>query len=91
MILSARSKQRLNAWLFSNWQSGNSVDIERFYQFVGQYVTDHGYDLDASSFESEVAEIAGIAHDNEELLNYVREYRCLMSRILDFMRVTDRR
>lgn len=92
MILSARSKQRLNVWLFSDWwNSGHTSDTERFYQFIGQYVSDHGYEFDASSFENEVAAIAGIAHDNEDLLNYVREYRCVMSHILNFMKATDRR
>lgn len=92
MILSARSKQRLNEWLSSDWwNSGHTSDTERFYQFIGQYVSDHGYELDASSFENEVAATAGIAHDDEELLNCVREYRCWMNRILEFMKVTGRR
>lgn len=43
MILSARSKQRLNEWLSSDWwSSGHTSDTERFYQFIGQYVADHG-------------------------------------------------
>lgn len=81
----------LKNWLERDtWHTSHALDEERFFEFVGRYVTDHGYSLNEQALQDAIAEIAGIG-DRQALKDIACKRVMLMREILDFMRVTGRR
>ncbi|MGL4771868.1 MAG: hypothetical protein ACRC2I_13380 [Plesiomonas shigelloides] len=80
----------LKNWLERDtWHTSHALDEERFFEFVGRYVTDHGYSLNEQALQDAIAEIAGIG-DRQALKDIACKRVMLMRDILEFMRVTDR-
>lgn len=91
MTLSSDTLTLLKKWLGNEtWHTSHPTDEKRFFQFVGQYVTDHGYSLSEEKLREVIIDLAEIA-DNECLKEVVIERVALMTDILDFMKVTGRR
>lgn len=91
ITLSTECMAALKQWLDrETWHTSHDTDERFFFQFVGRYVSDHGYDLREESLRETIADVAGIG-DREHLSEIVYERVALMRNILDFMKVTGRR
>jgi hypothetical protein len=91
MTLSGDSLALLKRWLGQEtWHTSHATDENLFFQFVGQYVSDHGYSLNEEALRKTIADIAGIA-DRQALHEIAQERVALMRDILDFMKATGRR
>lgn len=89
MTLSANAERLLNSWLSDTWHTSNDLDMNRFYQFVGQYAADHGHVLDESALLQKIIGILGIV-DRPHLVEIAQERITLMCNILDFLKATGR-
>ena len=91
IALSDSCMAALKSWAErETWHTTHALDEELFFEFVGRYVTDHGYTLNEQALQDAITEIAGIG-DRQDLKDIAYERVTLMQHILDFMRVTGRR
>lgn len=80
----------MNAWLNSStWYSSHGNDVIKFNQFVGSYVTHHGYSLNEASLQDKISFITNVK-DNDLLYETIISKVSLMYSILNFMKDTNR-
>lgn len=90
MTLSANAERLLNSWLSATWHTSHDLDMNRFYQFVGQYAADHGHVLDEAALLQKITAILGIKVERLDLIGIVQARITLMYSILDFLKATGR-
>ncbi|WP_434668188.1 hypothetical protein [Aeromonas sp. NJAU223] len=91
VALTNESMKRLKAWLDrETWHTSHAIDEDYFYQFVGQYVTDHGYEFNEENMRQLIAQVAEIG-ERSGLREVAHERTALMREIIDFMKATGRR
>lgn len=81
----------LKQWLDRDtWHTSHAIDENYFFQFVGRYVSDHGYSLDDEALRETISYIAGIG-ERQALSEIAYERVLLMRNIIEFMKATGRR
>lgn len=90
MQLNSESGKALDRWLASEtWYKSNDQDMERFYDFVGQYQKEHGYSIEVESLQEEIADRAKVK-GNEAMALIIRDRVSLAHSIIDFLKQTGR-
>lgn len=93
MQLSTESDKALDRWLGpATWFKEHPLDMERFYGFVSQYQTDHGYVIDESALREEIERRVTRSGGSvgEELRDIIRDRIALACDILEFLKSTNR-
>jgi hypothetical protein len=92
MQLKPGARAALDGWLVTTWDSGHSLDEDRFYKFVDQYQRDHGFSINEADLRDEIERSAvakGLPVGSHQE-NLIHELVSLAYRILDFLRATGR-
>lgn len=93
MILSEKAARKLEVWAGSEtWHTSHDRDMDRFYMFVDQYATDHGFIInDESVLQEQIASITNTPLEDENpLKQLIRDRVSLMCNILDFLKAAGR-
>jgi hypothetical protein len=90
MTLSTKTEAMLDKWLACDtWHTAHDSDMNRWYDFIQQYQSDHGFTIDENGLHNYIIRKASIK-GNDYLCNTVRERLSLAFCILDFLKHTGR-
>ena len=92
MNITTEARAKLENWAKpSTWHTSHDLDLHRFFEFINQYVVDHGHSVDESELKDLIATITNTPTGNDNPLEeIIRERISLMVEILDFLQVTGR-
>ena len=89
MNLSKECEKKLDHWLTTKtWHKNHTYDMGRWYDFIEQFRTDHGYDIDETDLYDKIRNKERIPDTATELLEIIRRRISLADHILSFLKHT---